>query len=391
MDTKVVTIDLDTRSYDIYIGSGLIYRINDFLPVEAAGRSHFIVCDENVEGLAERISDILQTAGAGPVHIYKVPPGEKSKSLAQAEKISHWLLDKGVDRRSLVFAVGGGVVGDLTGFCASIILRGISYIQVPTTLLAQVDSSVGGKTGVNTPQGKNLIGSFYQPAAVIIDVETLESLPRRQILAGYAEIAKYGLINNAGFFAWLEEFGRAVCDGDKQALAHAIEASVRAKAEIVQTDEREQGQRALLNLGHTFGHALEAAAKYDGRVLHGEAVAMGIVMAFDVSSRMGLCPREDLERVERHFTDIGLPVRASMIQPPLNTNVTYLYEVMGRDKKAAGGKIKFVLVNGIGSAFITGEVPEDIVRAVLLESIGSESKAKMRGIKGRWKSAFSSQ
>lgn len=385
METKIVTVDLDVVSYDIFIGSGLLFRIPDFMPADVKGRSVFIVSDPNVKSYTDSIRDQLAQSGAAKIEVTYLKGGEKSKSFADAEKILDWMLGQGIGRDSIVFAVGGGVVGDITGFCASVALRGVRYIQVPTTLLAQVDSSVGGKTGINTKQGKNLVGSFYQPSAVVADIETLRTLPRRELLAGYAEIAKYGLINDVGFFNWLEQNGKAVCDLEESAAAYAIEASVRAKALIVQSDEKEKGARALLNLGHTFGHALEAAAKYDGRLLHGEAVAIGIVMAFDLSSRAGLCSREDYERVEQHFSDIGLPTRASFIEPSLHTSVDEIMDIMGHDKKASGGKIKYILARGIGEAFVTGDVAESLVRDVVKDSLGDMAA----GNKGRWKSAFS--
>lgn len=385
METKIVTVDLDATSYDIYIGSGLLYRATDFMPTEISGKSVFIVSDAHVRNHAESIQTMMSQNGASKAEIMVLPSGEKTKSFNQVEKILDWMLAEGIGRDSLVFAVGGGVIGDITGFCASIAMRGVRYIQVPTTLLAQVDSSVGGKTGINTRQGKNLVGSFYQPAAVIADIQTLRTLPRRELLAGYAEIVKYGLINDATFFNWLEQNGSAVCDLEDDAISYAIETSVASKARTVQADEKESGVRALLNLGHTFGHALEAAAKYDGRLLHGEAVAIGTVMAFDLSSRMGLCPRSDYERVEQHFLSIGLPTRASFIEPAISATVDGLIDIMGHDKKAAKGKLKFVLVRGIGEAFVTGDVPEDLLREVIKDSLGQDGA----GTKGRWKSAFS--
>ncbi len=385
METKIVTVDLDVISYDIYIGSGLLYRVSDFMPSEVRNKAVFIISDTHVKSYTDTIRDMLLQNGASKAEILYLKSGEKTKSFEQVEKTLDWLLQGGIARDSLVFAIGGGVIGDVTGFCASIVMRGVKYIQVPTTLLAQVDSSVGGKTGINTRHGKNLIGSFYQPAAVIADIETLRSLPRRELLAGYAEIVKYGLINDAGFFNWLEQNGKNVCDLEDSAVSHAIETSVRAKALTVQADEKEQGARALLNLGHTFGHALEAAAKYDGRLLHGEAVAIGIVMAFDLSSRMGLCSREEYERVEQHFLDVGLPTRASFIEPAINTSVDALIEIMSHDKKSSGGKMKFILAREIGEAFVTGDVPENLVRDVLKDSLGQDET----GNKGRWKSTFS--
>jgi len=277
------------------------------------------------------------------------------------------------------------VIGDLTGFCASIVMRGVPYVQVPTTLLSQVDSSVGGKTGINTEQGKNLVGSFYQPGAVIADIQTLHSLPRRELLAGYAEVVKYGLIWDLPFFEWLEENGARVINLEEDAVSYAIEKSCKAKASVVESDEQERGNRALLNLGHTFGHALEAEAGYNGSLLHGEGVAIGMVMAFELSCALGYCSRDDVERVEAHLQNIGLPIRAAYVER-LNTSVDRLIEVMHRDKKVVSGKMVFVLVNEVGNAFLSKDVPEDMVRTVLRDSLGGEKKE----VKGRWASAFSS-
>lgn len=404
MDTNIVTIDLGLRSYDIYIGTGLLYRFADFVPTDVEGTHIYIVTDTNVQSYADRIKNILMDAGAGRCEVMALTPGEGSKSFKTVDKVTDWMLGNGISRDSLVVAVGGGVVGDVTGFCASVVMRGVPYIQVPTTLLSQVDSSVGGKTGINTRKGKNLIGSFYQPVAVVADIETLKTLPERELLAGYAEVLKYGLIRDSAFFTWLTKNGADVCKLDEADTAYAIEVSTKAKAMLVQADEKEQGQRALLNLGHTFGHALEAAAGYNGTLLHGEAVAIGMVMAFDLSVRMGLCERHDLERVEKHLMDIGLPTRASSIQPALNTSVDELLKTMSRDKKVEKGKMRFILSNGIGDAFIEGNVPQDLVRDVLEDSLGGEavvkgtkgkaaSVAKSFGtskVRGLWKSVFSS-
>jgi len=399
MDTKIVTIDLGLRSYDIYIGHGLLYRIADFVPDEVEGRSVFIITDDNVKSYASVVRDIMHESGAGISEMLILPPGEKTKSFERYEQVCEWLLKHGVNRNAIIFAVGGGVIGDLAGFAASTTMRGIPYVQVPTTLLAQVDSSVGGKTGINTPQGKNLVGCFYQPISVVADIETLKTLQRRELLAGYAEVVKYGLIKDLGFFQWLEDNGQNVADLDAEALMYVLEKSCKAKAEIVQADEKETGNRALLNLGHTFGHALETAASYDGRLLHGEAVAIGTIMAFDLSSRMGLCSREDLERVEAHFSAIGLPTHVSFIEPALKTGVEGLLGIMRKDKKAIDGKMSFVLVNEIGDCFLSADAPEDLVRDVLRDALGNTKTAKegfnkqgrKRGIKALWKSAFSSQ
>lgn len=391
METKIVTIDLGTRAYDIFIGNSLLFRINDFIPQDLAGKSVFIVTDKNVEPYAARVRDIITDNGTRVCDMKVLPAGEKTKSFTHVEDVSTWMLAGGINRDSLVLAIGGGVIGDLTGFCASIAMRGVPYIQIPTTLLSQVDSSVGGKTGINAAQGKNLIGSFYQPTAVIADIETLETLPRRELLAGYAEVLKYGLIQDLGFFQWLENNGKRVCNLEEDAVAYAIEVSCKAKADIVEADETEQGNRALLNLGHTFGHALESEAGYSGALLHGEAVALGMVMAFDLSYRMGLCSQEDLERVEAHISDIGLPTRASFIDA-LDTSVDQLIDAMKHDKKTKDGKMVFVLVNTIGEAFLNADVPTDLVRDVLRDSLGGEKKTvQEKGIKERWASAFSSQ
>ncbi len=381
MSAEIVTIDLGERSYDIYIGSGLLYRFKDFMPEELDGKSLFIVTDKNVQPYAETIKVILSESGARRVELIVLPAGEQTKSFAQVEKLTSWLLKNGIDRSSMIFAVGGGVIGDLTGFVASITMRGIPFVQVPTTLLSMVDSSVGGKTGINTKHGKNLVGSFYQPSAVIIDIETLKTLPTRELLAGYAEVVKYGLINDEGFFSWLEDNFERVLKLDLEALSYIIKISTQAKADVVQADEREIGQRALLNLGHTFGHALEAEARYDGRLLHGEAVAIGTIMAFDLSARMGLCSHDEVERVEKHFISAGLPTRASYVEPGLNTTPERLLNIMSRDKKVSNGKLTFVLVKGVGEAYLSSDVPMDLVRDILKDSLGKV----LESIKERWK------
>ncbi|MCF8496728.1 MAG: 3-dehydroquinate synthase [Alphaproteobacteria bacterium] len=392
MTSKIVTVDLGPKSYDIYIGSGLLYRTPALLPFNIQGRSVFIITDQNVQNYARDVGGVLREAGARSVETLALPPGEKTKNFRNVEKITSWLLENGVNRDSVLFAVGGGVIGDLGGFCASIILRGVPYVQIPTSLLAQVDSAVGGKTGINSTGGKNMIGSFYQPAAVIIDTDALKTLPQREFGAGYAEMVKYGLIRDSAFFNWLDQNSESLRSLDPEALAHAIDVSVRAKAAIVEIDEKEQGARALLNLGHTFGHALEAAAGFGSSLLHGEAVAMGTVMAMDLSVRMNLCQLDDFYRVERHFTNAGLLTRASFIQPPLNTSVDHLIALMHHDKKVKQGKITFILLRGIGDAFITSDVPENLLRDVLIQSLGGENSGNgPAGIKKTWNSIFSSR
>ncbi len=354
-----VHIDLGTRSYDIHIGAGLLAQITSHLPEPLDGRSLFIVSDKNTAQYAETVINALS-----PFHVQSIvlPAGEATKSFASYQNLCEWLLGNGVNRNSIIFAVGGGVIGDLAGYAAASTMRGIDFVQVPTTILAQVDSSVGGKTGINTPQGKNLVGAFYQPKAVIADLDVLQTLPKREILAGYAEIAKYGLINDPAFFEWLEDAnGQAVCKLEQGALIHAIKTSVKAKAAIVQQDEREGGVRALLNLGHTFGHALEAAAGYDGTLLHGEAVAIGMVMAFDCSVKMGLCSAQDADRVRNHLQSIGLPVEHSIN----NVTAQDLIETMKRDKKVVSGKMNFILARGIGQSFLSDEVTQEILEDIL--------------------------
>jgi 3-dehydroquinate synthase len=271
-------------------------------------------------------------------------------------------------------ALGGGVVGDLTGFAASVLLRGVDFIQVPTTLLAQVDSSVGGKTGINTRHGKNLVGTFYQPRLVLADTDVLDTLPRRELLAGYAEVAKYGLIDDPAFFAWCEANGAAVLSGDAAKRTYAIEQSCLAKARIVAADERETTDlRALLNLGHTFGHALEAETGFGSDLLHGESVGTGMAMAFDLSTRLGLCPAGDAERVRRHLGSVGLPMRLRAIggDNRRNWSAARLVEHMRGDKKAEGGRLTFVLARGIGKAFVSREVDEAALRGLLDDAISA--------------------
>lgn len=411
MKTDIVTIDLDERSYDIYIGDGLLHGVEQYVPFDVEGGRFFLIADENTEGFAKNIETGLSAAGAKQVEGLVLPAGEATKSFENYQKTCEWLLSHQPERKSAVFAIGGGVIGDLGGFTAASVLRGLPYIQIPTSLLAQVDSSVGGKTGINAPQGKNLIGAFYQPRAVIADLDTLKTLPKRELLAGYSEIVKYGLLEDYAFFEWLEANGKAVLDLSENELAEAIQKSVEAKTKIVRADEREAGRRALLNLGHTFGHALEAAAGYDGTLLHGEAVAIGMVSAFDLSARMELCTTGEMERVENHLLAMGLPTRASMIEG-LNTSIDEQIRLMQGDKKVADGKVTFVLVNEIGNAFTTSDVPDDLLRAVLKDSLGGKTltsksnaasaRSKTRsglinqsftnkGVHGLWKSVFSSQ
>lgn len=402
MNTRIVTIDLGSRSYDIFIGSGLLFRADELVPNELDGRSIFLITDENVKPYAEKLAPVLEQSGARRVLTRVLPAGEATKSFANVQTTSEWMLENGLNRNSIVFAIGGGVIGDLGGFCAAIAMRGVPYVQIPTSLLAQVDSSVGGKTGINSPQGKNLIGSFYQPQAVLADLDVLQTLPKRELLAGYAEVAKYGLINDLPFFEWLESGnGEKICNLDPDALSHAIETCCKAKAAIVEADEQEQGKRALLNLGHTFAHALETAAGYDGTLLHGEAVAIGIVLAYELSASMGLCNQDDVTRVEDHFLAVGLPTRVASI-PNFKTSIEDLIATMRKDKKVTSGNMVFILANAVGDAFISKDVEESVLREILKQALGGdEINTKNKGalaqimktedMKQRWKSAFSSR
>lgn len=374
-DKKTVSVSLGERSYYIHIGKGLLEQTADLFPDHLKDnlkeRHVFILYDENVYPFAQVIDEALAGKTAD-TKMMAMKGGEKTKSYEGYETAMNWLLEKGVNRHSVLIALGGGVIGDLGGFVASTVMRGIAYVQVPTTLLSQIDSSVGGKTGINTAQGKNLVGTFYQPQTVICDIGTLGTLPERELKAGYAEMSKYGLINNASFYDWLSEHGKDVLDLDADALSYSIEVSCQSKADIVAADEHEGGVRALLNLGHTFGHALEAACRYDGRLLHGEAVAIGIVMATDLSVQMGLCAANDLNRLVDEYKKLGIKTKASEIDPPLKQSTNEIIDLMQKDKKARGGKIGFILSRGIGEAFQTYDVDEDKLHDVVAHSLGAK-------------------
>ena len=324
-----------------------------------------VVSDTNVAALY--LASLRSELAGDGVYLGEavVAPGEASKSFPVLAALCERLLQLGVERGDAVIALGGGVVGDLAGFAASVLRRGVRLVQIPTSLLAQVDSSVGGKTGIDTPQGKNLIGAFHQPSLVLADVSVLETLPPREFRAGYAEVMKYGLIGDAPFFAWLEQDWPSIFSGEGPARGKAIATSCRAKAAIVQADEREEtGMRALLNLGHTFGHALEAFAGYSDRLLHGEAIAIGMRQAFTFSVEQGLCQRSDAERVVRHLEAVGLPSRAAQI-PGEKPTPERLLELMAQDKKVKGGKLALVLARGIGEAFLERDVPMETLREFL--------------------------
>lgn len=344
------------------IGPGLLGQSGGLIVSRLGAAKSGIVTDENLARYhLDSLEGALRLSGdyAGAVVL---KPGEATKIFRELESLSERLLEMGLERGDLVIAFGGGVIGDLAGFAAAILRRGVRFVQIPTSLLAQVDSSVGGKTGIDTPQGKNLIGAFHQPSLVIADTEVLKTLPEREMRAGYAEVAKYGLLGNADFFAWLEQNWQAVIAFDADPLTHAIETSVKAKAGIVGRDETEQGERALLNLGHTFGHAFEAWCGYSDRLLHGEAIAIGMCVAFRFSEALGSCSKDDSDRVAAHFQAVGLPTRIGEI-PGNKPDVAALLRLMGQDKKVRKGKLTFILAHGIGSAYIAHDVaPERVSR-----------------------------
>ena len=355
-----VAVELGERSYDILVGEGLLADAGRYLSGVISRPPVVIVTDRVVAGLhLKALTDALDGAGIGH-HAIVLDAGEQTKDFANLQRLVEEILDTRPERNSAVIALGGGVVGDITGVAASLVLRGLDFIQIPTTLLAQVDSSVGGKTAINTRHGKNLLGSFYQPRLVLADTGVLDTLDRRELKAGYAEVVKYGLLGDARFFDWLETNAKAVLDGDAQARRRAVVACCVAKADIVAADERETGRRALLNLGHTFGHALEAECGYGAALLHGEAVAIGTMLAFDLSVSLGLCPSQDAARVRRHFDAVGLPTGLDALGAR-RWDAAKLVDHMRRDKKVSGGRIKFVLVRGIGQAFVTGDVGDDDV------------------------------
>lgn len=358
-----ITVALGERSYDIHVGAGLLGDAGKMLSPLARGFIP-VVTDSTVASLyLEPFCASLARDGVATKPII-LAPGEQTKNFAELEHLSSRLLQTGMDRGGLIVALGGGVIGDLTGLAAGLYKRGIDFAQVPTTLLAQVDSSVGGKTAINMPEGKNLIGLFHQPRIVIADIEVLRSLPRRELLAGYAEVVKCGALGDANFFEWLDNHAELALAGDQSALTRLIARAVRMKAEIVARDEREGGERALLNLGHTFGHALEATTGYSEKLLHGEAVAIGMVLAFRLSARLGYASSTDVERLEHHLRKVGLPVDVSDVtseQPQVDSLIAHVLH----DKKMRNGKLTLVLVRGIGQAFRSPDVPLSSVHEIL--------------------------
>ena len=363
MTKQSVTVDLDDRSYDILIDEGLIENAGPILSPHLSSGRAAIISDETVWGLYGKMFEAsLKGSGIDCVSIIR-PSGEAQKSFESLQKVLSSLLDAGLDRKDTVIALGGGVIGDLAGFVASIYKRGCQFIQVPTTLLAQVDSSVGGKTAINVPQGKNLVGAFYQPRLVMADMSVLKSLPDREVKAGYAEVLKYGLLGDKVFFNWLEENGRDVLSLNPRALAKAVAQSCKAKARIVEMDEKEQGARALLNLGHTFGHALEAEAGYDGDLLHGEAVSAGMEMAFEFSVNAGLCDPSQSQLLNKHLKRLNMPVIRDMKR--LTGHPDHLLKHMRQDKKNDGDGIALILAREIGEAFIQRATSEASIMSYL--------------------------
>jgi 3-dehydroquinate synthase len=363
-------VDLGDRGYDIHIGEGLLADAGRLMRPLLRQRRLVVVTDANIGPLyLPTLETSLDDAGIAHAAVV-LPAGEQTKSFRHLEGLCERLLALRLERGTVLVALGGGVIGDLAGFAAGILLRGIDFVQIPTTLLAQVDSAVGGKTGINSRSGKNLVGLFHQPRVVIADVDTLDTLDIRQLRAGYAEVVKYGLIGDAPFFAWLETNGPALLAGDAQARIEAVRVSCRAKAAIVAADEREAGVRALLNFGHTFAHALEVETGYGDRLLHGEAVAVGMVLAFDLAVRLGHCDGKDAVRVRRHLESVGLPTDLRFLAAtPAERLPERLVEHMQADKKVVDGRLTFILPRRIGDAFIDRSVPVHAVRGVLADAL----------------------
>ncbi len=365
---NIVHVDLPGRAYDIHIGTGLLETAGDMI-TPFGGRKHLaIVTDETVAPLHLAALQSGLAAAGFTSEALALPAGEATKGWPQLQRTVEWLLDQKVERGDVVIAFGGGVIGDLVGFAAAILRRGVRFVQIPTTLLAQVDSSVGGKTGINAPHGKNLIGAFHQPSLVLADTGLLGTLAPRDFLAGYGEVVKYGLLGDYAFFEWLETNAPAMAAGDLDKRIYAVTRACQMKADIVQRDETEQGDRALLNLGHTFCHALEAATGYSDRLLHGEGVAIGCGMAFELSARLGLCSQENPSRVRAHIKAMGMKADLSDIEGDLPDAATLL-DLMGQDKKVVAGQLRFILARDIGDAFITSDVPRDAVLSVLEDAL----------------------
>ncbi len=371
----VVKVALGTRAYDIVIGRGLLAGLGGRIAALRPGAKTVIVTDTAVAKHHLAAAEAALHAAGIETSAIVVPQGEGSKSYATFESVCEAIVAAHIERGDLVVALGGGVIGDLAGYAAASVRRGLDFVQVPTTLLAQVDSSVGGKTGINSRHGKNLVGAFHQPILVVADTALLDTLPQREFRAGYAEVAKYGLLGDATFFAWLEANWQDVFAGGKSsatmAREHAIAVCCRGKAGVVARDERETGERALLNLGHTFGHALEAGAGFSGRLLHGEAVALGMVLAFEFSSRKGLIGDADAARARAHLAAVGLPTHLKQVSGGV-PGLDALMDLIAQDKKVKRGKLTFILVRGIGQAFVANDVSAVEVRAFLADKLSEK-------------------
>jgi 3-dehydroquinate synthase len=368
MTIDQVDVDLGARSYAVRIGAGLLGAASAEIAPILRRPKLWVVTEENVAALHLRpLQAGLQAAGM-TVSTLILPAGESTKGWPQFTRTVEWLLAEKVERRDLIIALGGGVIGDLVGFAAAVLRRGVRFVQIPTSLLAQVDSSVGGKTGINSVHGKNLIGAFHQPVLVLADTQVLQTLPLRDLLAGYGEVVKYGLLGDANFFSWLEQNGPALAARTPAILQEAVRHSVAMKAAIVARDETEEGERALLNLGHTFGHALEAATDYSARLLHGEGVAIGCALAFDLSARLGLCAQETPSRVRAHLVQMGMKANLSDIPGDL-PDADGLLALMAQDKKVQDGRLRFILARDIGQAFVTDAVDPAVVRALLKDAL----------------------
>ncbi|MBI1172752.1 3-dehydroquinate synthase [bacterium] len=365
---NVVPVNLGARAYEVRIGAGLLVQIGAQIAPLLRRKRVVIVTDEVVARL--HLATALQgLAEAGiAAETLTLPPGEATKGWPQFTRTVEWLLEQKVERRDIVVALGGGVVGDLVGFACAVLRRGVRFVQVPTSLLAQVDSSVGGKTGINSVQGKNLIGAFHQPSLVLADIGVLDTLPPRDLLAGYGEVVKYGLLGDAAFFDYLETQGPALARHDRDVILRAVTRSVEMKAGIVERDETEEGERALLNLGHTFCHALEQATGYSDRLLHGEGVAIGCALAFELSQRLGLCSQEAPSRVRAHLRAMGMKTDLADIPGDL-PGAEALVTLMGQDKKVIDGKLRFILARGIGDAFVADDVPPAMVTQLLQDAL----------------------
>jgi len=373
MTEVTVHVPLDDRAYDVRIGPGLLARAGAEIAPFLTRPRVFVITEDRVAGLhLDSLRAGLAATGIG-MEALVLPPGEATKCWSQLTRTVEWLVDQKVERKDIVVAFGGGVIGDLAGFAAAVLRRGVRFVQIPTSLLAQVDSSVGGKTGINSVHGKNLIGAFHQPSLVLADVSVLGTLTTRDFLAGYGEVQKYGLLGDSAFFDWLERNGAAMAAGDEALRIEAVRWSVQMKADIVVRDETEQGDRALLNLGHTFCHALEAATGYDGdRLLHGEGVAIGCTLAFELSARLGLVSQEEPSRVREHLSNMKMKRDLSDIAGEL-PDADALLLLMGQDKKVVDGQLRFILARGVGQAFVTANVPRDAVRDLLADALAQKT------------------